>query len=40
MSQSSDIFLNGVTINLNNNFYNSTIGNNDESIMTSPILYG
>lgn len=32
--------LNGVCINLNNNFYNDTIGNNDESIMTSPISYG
>ena len=37
LTQSSDIYLNGLTINLNNNFYNSTIGNNDQSQMTRPM---
>lgn len=31
------VFFNGVCVNLNNDFYNSTIGNNDMNAMTSPI---
>lgn len=34
------VCLAGIAIHLNNPFYNSTIGNNDESTMTSPINYG
>ena len=34
---SAKIWFNGICVNLNNNFYNSTIGNNDMSAMTSPI---
>lgn len=35
----ANICLNGLCVNLNNNFYNNTIGNNDESTMTSPITW-
>ena len=33
------VCLRGVNVNLNDNFYNNTIGNNDESTMTSPIYW-
>lgn len=35
---SGQIFLDGVCVNLNSTFYNDTIGNNDESTMTRPIM--
>lgn len=32
-------FTNGFMFHVNSKFYNSTLGNNDESIMTSPLYY-
>lgn len=33
------VYLNGITVNLNKNFYNSTIGNNNMMHMTRPMNY-
>lgn len=32
------VYLNGCCVNFNDKFYNDTIGNNDESLMTRPIM--
>lgn len=33
----AEVYLDGVVLNYNNQYYNSTIGNNDESNFTSPV---
>lgn len=31
------VYLNGISLNMNNDYYNDTIGNNDMSAMTTPM---